>query len=136
MRIHSFNEDLYELGSGAIKVVMKDTAGSDVIPNEAYMHITRLDGYPVVSNRELTDLNSTMYLTMTGTDLTVYHDEVGFANRLVVFYGTYDDQNLGDDIPFKRVYKIRIQAIDVVAHDLNISVFDTALGIESIGVTV
>ena len=132
MRTETFDEHLYEEGSGAIKVTLRDTDSNLVPPVTAFFHVTTLAGEVIVYNRELTSLSSVMYIVLSGSDLVVKADEIGSAQRLVVFFGTYNDANLGDNMPFKRVYKINIKAIDIVAGTITIEVADTVFAADMI----
>ena len=112
-----------EQSTCTFRVICKDEAGIAVVPVSGYWDLTALDGTVIAYNQEITDLASTMYVTISGANTRILQDEARYGERLITFRFTYNSDR-GNGLPLHKQIKFSVQNLKLIGYPLDVSIVD------------
>ena len=124
VRTEEIKRAVPEEGTAIFRIVCTDENGDAAIPATMFWDLTSLDGTVIVYNQEITELASTIYLPVFGTNLRILDGETSYGERLITFRGTYNSV-LGNNLPIHKQIKFSVQNLKLVAYPITVNSIDT-----------
>jgi len=112
-----------EQSTCTFRVICKDETGTAVVPVSGHWDLSALDGTVIAYNQEITDLASTMYVTISGATTRILQDEARYGERLITFRLTYNSDR-GNSLPLNKQIKFSIQNLKLIGYPLSLNIVD------------